>query len=199
MSQSQRVELILNQFYKKRIREKKLSLVSLLKAYADSKDGLDGFISSLDIIAVDQLCKSYYIDVVKYKEYHLSPENSNPSSKLEPFSDEWTRALHNEKSGKRLRLSKVAAFTAKWILKYKPINLEVEDNISPGSIDPKKRRLAASLNEDFALAHTFQLMNLDTSKIPDTVLADMIYHYRYRSFDERHFFIMLDHFYENYI
>lgn len=193
MSQSKRIEQIIQDYYENRIQQKTNGLLKELKSYIDSKPDLENFEASIDIVAVDTLCYSYFIDIIKYKEYHISPNDKS----LNAYSPEWVRGLHHEddKIGKRLKFSKVAAFTAKWLLKYKPISVEIIDGILPQDISPEERRIAASINEDFALLHSLQLLEVDSNKIEDSILMDMVYHFRYRSFDERHFFVL----YENIV
>lgn len=191
MSKSHRVEAIFNSFYEKRVKDKNISLQSHVLSYLDNKTGLDQFTASLDVIAVEKLCDAYFIDVIRYKEYHISPDDHNPIP-VDPLSREWAIALHNEETGKRLKFSKIAALTVKWLLKYKPIILSIDDGIDPESIDPRSRRVASFINEDFALIHSMRLINANISKVDEKTHADLIYHYKYRQFDERHFFLLYE-------
>jgi hypothetical protein len=193
MSQSQRVEKIIKDYYTKRLENKATSLVTELKSYIGSKEGLDSFEASVDFISVETLCYSYFIDVIKYKEYHLSPKDKN----IDPYSPQWVESLHHDdkEKGKRLKFSKVAAFTAKWLLKYKPISIQLIDGILPQQVNPEEKRRASSINEDFALLHSLQLLEINDEKLNSNLLMDMVYHFRYRAFDERHFFIL----YENIV
>ena len=108
------------------------------------------------------------------------------------MSETWEDLLHNEKNGKRLKLSKVAALTAKWLLKYKPITLLVDDDQSVKKIDPHTRRIASFINEDFALSHALILMKIDPKKIAENMQEGLLYHFKYRPFDERHFFLIFE-------
>lgn len=197
MESSRRIETILNKYYSTRIKDKASSLISEIEAYVDSKDGLDNFTADLNVVDVEALCYSYFIDVARYKEYHLCPDDVKRGQPLSPFTEEWAEKLHDEEKGKRLKFSKVAALTSKWLLRYKPITIELIDGVLPQSIPPEERRIATSINQDFALLHGLSLLEIDPSKVPHQLLMDMYYHLRYRSFDERHFFMIFEEIYRS--
>ena len=195
MSKSERIEAIVDKYYCNRMLEKANSLAGHVLLYLENKEGLDSFSASLNFVAIEKLCDAYFIDVIRYKEYHIGPSLGNH---LTPFSKEWTEALHGEEVGKRIKYSKIAALTVKWLLKCSPISLVLNDGIRPDQISPQEKRISSFINEDFALNHSMTLIKTPISKLIKKDYEDLIYHFKYRNYDERHFFIVYELLREKY-
>jgi hypothetical protein len=194
MSKSLRIEAIIREYYAERAKKKWLSLKGHAFSYLSSVEGLKNFSASLDPIAVEQLCDAYFIDVVRYKEYHSTPDKPD----IKPFSEDWAFHLHSEHSGKRVKFSKIAALTVKWLLKYHPIVLQLDKGVSVSSLPSQERRTASFINEAFALSYSLDIIKVEFSKIDPKECEDLLYHFKYRNYDERHFFLLYEYLRKKY-
>lgn len=190
MGKSARIEEIFEKCYASRASEKTTSMHLHIAAYLLEKQGLDDFTAYADPISLKHLNDAYFIDVIRYKEYHLKPSKTIAKSAL---SEQWALDLHSEgENGSRINKPKVSALTVKWILKYRPITVMIDDGKDISSINHETQRVASFVNEDFALSHALTLLEIPDSKINPRLAEDFLYHLKYRSFDERHFFMLFD-------
>jgi hypothetical protein len=86
------------------------------------------------------------------------------------------------KQDKLISRAKVAAFTAKWLLKYMPIYIFPKPGYKPTE-DEKIKMFHA--NESFALDHSTSLMGREAHLLPTETIEDILYHFKYRSSDDR--------------
>jgi len=135
---------------------------------------------SVDRVKIIALVDSYFLDVIRFKEYHFNPKNH---SELDVNSTAWLEAVHVEKN---INPAKIASFTAKWLLNYKPIILEPigDENLSLEDIE-----LINSAPAILALNFSLYLISLSQQAINERLAKAIIYHFRYRTFDERAFFL----------
>lgn len=177
---SDRIEIIYSKYYEERALDK----ANMIEALADevvngfSKILNDDFDVYLDFFKIASLVDSYYLDVIRYKEYHFDSE-----AESDCYSEEWTASVH-----KRLvSQSKVAALSIKWLLKYKPIQIHPMQTHEPSKKDVQ---LMLSVNEQLAMMYTFKILNVKSDEVEHSLLKDLEYHMRYRAYDEKHFFII---------
>ena len=187
MSNAERVEAIFQKNYKAEAENKAHSIHTHIQSFLTEVPDMDMFEAAVDHFAIKNLTNAYFIDVIRYKEYHFTPKIKKGDSLLDPLSEAWTSKLHDQTDGPKINAQKIAALTVKWLLKYRPINLRTETR--ENDIPEKILRKAEFINERFSLAHTAGLLSLNLS---ESDLTDLLYHFRYRNYDERHFFIIFD-------
>ncbi len=116
---------------------------------------------------------SYFLDVIKYKEYHFD-------CNLELHSEAWSKYIHDNK---KINDSKVAAFSAKWLLKAAPIY------IIPKADTPIVSDFLCHINEFFVLnCVLYCLLKYDFDLIDEDDYKKLFYDFKYRSFDDRAYF-----------
>lgn len=192
---SPRIDRIFKDFYKDAAVERYLLLVKMAQEFVGQLDILSGcnvYISDLKILkAVD----SYFLDVIRYKEYHFQTEMGDAASRTESekserenafYGKEWAHKVH---VGKLINDSKVAAFLAKWLLKASPIYI-VPDDSEKLSEDQKSVLICA--NELFALTCALYALRIDIKDISPEDIDDILYNFRFRAFDERAYFTKFD-------
>lgn len=118
---------------------------------------------------------SYFLDVIKYKEYHFDSNDTN-----DIYGEDWIIAIHKRK---KINDSKVAAFTAKWLLKTMPIY------INPLPTQLILDDYACHINESFALqCALYCLVGKNFASIDSDDYDKLFYDFKYRPFDERAYF-----------
>lgn len=179
---SDRVEMIYSKYYNERVWEK----VNMLEALADMVvDGFsivlnDNYDVYLDFYKITSLVESYYLDVIEYKELYFFSlfEKDN-------YSEKWMASVHKRLVSHR----KVAALSIKWILKYQPIQIHPELIHTPSK---EHIRLMLSVNEVFAMMHTFKILKVKIEWVEYSLLRELDSHMRYNVYDEKHFFIIYE-------
>jgi hypothetical protein len=184
---SQRAEQIYALCYKDFARERVSFLtayaVNFLKTYAgmltaiDPSDQYNFEISKERIIA---LVDSYFLEVSRYKDYHTSCETH------EPFTQ--AAAMHVHKNN-FLKRSKVAAFTVKWILKTAPLAIYPNSIYTP---TPEKKKIIVEVNAHYAFQVAMRLLEIDMKNITGSETRELIYHFMYRDYDDRSFFMIFE-------
>lgn len=183
---SRRIEAIYNRFYKKRIRNR----FRIYKAVYAALEGevqrtLPGYSLELDEIAVAEAIRSYFLDVIRYKEYHFNPERTGEKpSDINPLSIKWIVAIHKKK---RINSNKVAALSVKWLLMYKPIS--VRRNFSEMTSD-KENYLTTHINEFFALSVGLYALDLSIQDLDSEIVREIVYNLRFRDYDEGAYFMI---------
>lgn len=130
----------------------------------------------IDMERIAELVRSYFLDVVRYKEYHFSAKNG-----ADPFSREWAADVH----GQRINDSKVATLTAKWILSYKPISYT-----RPTNAQYRADASLIAVNEHFAMHCACYALGLHIEDIDPIRYDELIYNLRFRRFDEGAYFMV---------
>lgn len=193
---------IFNRHYKNRCYERRDNIDAFADIFIhEIVDPRDNHLYSLQIntFAISELTLAAFVDTIRYKEYHLTPKNNYGVDMTTPNTRDWHDALHLEpdsnsssKNHSLIKPSKVAAFTAKWILKYKPINVIAKDEYSLINMNSEQVKRSTSFNEKFALLYCLKaIMNIDHG-ISHDILSTILYHFKYRQFDDRHFQIIFE-------
>ena len=138
----------------------------------------------IDEAKLDHAVLSYFLDVIRYKEYHFNPKSQENIDSVDVYSKKWSSIIHN----KFLNDSKVGSFTVKWILKSSPINLVLKNTDYDPSDDEMK--IATTVNERFAVICLMECLNLRF--IPPKEHRSLMYDFRYRNYDEKIYFKRYD-------
>jgi len=127
------------------------------------------FVFCIDDTRLNHLVKSYFYDIIRYKEFHFSETNG--------YTEE---IIHKPKEdgGKYIDNAKQAAYMVKWISKVKPISVDkLEDTeLSDGQIN-----LSITLNE--LLAYMYANAILEVGFDGDRA-DDISYQLHYRPYEE---------------
>lgn len=213
---SSRAERIFEKHYSLRQPARFKNLYTVFDRLAAYVDALEmGVQLSLDYMALAEIVRSYFYDVIRYKEYHFDPEMLSPEGEInpqvrekleslgkdsleaiDPLSKEWTELVHETVN---INASKVASYTAKWILRYKPITVisnqsDVENFSQSDVADAFKNQsmFLADINEHFALQCVLIATNVALSDVSKEKQRDLIYNFKFRSFDESAYFMILN-------
>ncbi|MBL8574037.1 MAG: hypothetical protein JNM13_10205 [Hyphomicrobiaceae bacterium] len=173
---------IYNCYYSNKGRDRYDALVKYTRKFLDILTVSKKSICIVDEIKCLALIDSYFLDVIRFKEYHFYPKDREFNPEL-GASEEWLRAVHCDKM---LSPSKVGAYTAKWILKYCPIIIVPRDD---QELTPGERRELLSANAMLALQFSLACMGLDVDDVDPGIAREMLYHFRFRGFDDRAFFL----------
>jgi hypothetical protein len=152
----------------------------------------------LDYERLGESIRSYFLDTIRYKEYHFDPEPKpekvqkildelkvNSFEEIDPLSVEWTRLVHETVN---INASKVAAYTVKWLLQYKPISVFSDgDQVN----DTSQLGIISNINELYALNCALLELKLDAGDIQAKKLDELVYCFRFRNFDEASYFMIL--------
>lgn len=171
---SKRIKYIFEKYYMDVAKERfHILLDSAHKFMSAQTFNCDGYF--IDENRLAKAVDSYFLDVIKFKEYHFNNEDFD-----DIHSEEWIRRIHVDQ---KINDSKVAAFTAKWLLKSSLIY--VKSSIDQPILDD----FTCHINEAFALncvlytllGHKYDLLDRDD-------LDKLFYDFKYRPFDERGYF-----------
>lgn len=184
---SARIASIFREFYRKEASDKLTHLSEEMELFVSSLSlDPDRITASIEKHILKQIIFSYFLDVIKYKEYHFNPRVKPGEDPLEPLSKLFTTAVHRQHEDrtrdKILNRPKAAAFTAKWILRYMPIAISVKEGIDL-TVDENWNMTHA--NEMFAFDHGLALMGRDTTLLQRETIDDVLYHFKYRPTDDR--------------
>lgn len=189
----------LYKYYEDREAQRALNLYTIFESMAAAVEKAGGtFELYMDYSRLGELIRSYFLDVIRYKEYHFNPDENYPEFQneikrlgvaaledLHPLSPEWSELVHRTAN---INKSKVAAFTVKWILAYKPISvISRQSEPLPGS----QPMYFACINEYFALNAALFALEIDASKVSERKIDELIYAFRFRKFDELSYFMIL--------
>lgn len=173
-SVSRRILELFERYYTKRAEERVIQIVSFAHSLME---GLDYDVAGyyVDENRIIKAIDSYFLDVIKYKEYHFNCEKHSDVN-----SQEWASYIHVEK---KINDSKVAAFSAKWLLKASPIFILPKDGT------PIVDDFLCHINEFFALnCVLYCLLQYDYDLIDEDDYKKLFYDFKYRMFDERSYF-----------
>lgn len=177
---SKKVEEIFSNYYY----EKSHEMVNFIRIQSQEILGKidlsDEFDAYRDMHTIITLVDSYYLDVIRYKEYHFDGlEDSN--------SDDWLQSIHLKKF---ISNNKSASLCSKWILKFQPIQIHTSDPDYQPTKDETK--LILSVNSYLAISCSLAILKIDPRKNKNIqpLLDEIVYHMMYRQFDEKHFFLV---------
>lgn len=175
---SKRYSHIFNQYYAQTAKKRFHFCITFIDSWISKIDIGDEFIHVVDHERLSKAIDSYFLDVIKYKEYHFNSDIEDV------YSEAWCKDVHEEH---RINDSKVAAFTAKWLLKAAPISIMPKD-FSSSTPRPENDDIC-HINERFALDCSLyalfrnSYLNLDASSY-----ENLYYDFKYRNYDERIYF-----------
>ena len=104
MSRAERVEAIFQKNYKGEAENKAHSIHTHIQTFLAEVPDMDMFEAAVDHFAVKNLTNAYFVDVIRYKEYHFTPKVKVGSDPLHPLSEDWTSNLHDPVSYTHLTL-----------------------------------------------------------------------------------------------
>jgi len=213
-SVSRRTKALYDRFYAERIpqRYENLYLVyDRLASYVDASH--TGIKLELDYLCLAEIVRSYFLDTIRYKEYHFDPkavdkiQNEEVRAEVisalarmrvqsvddvDPLSAEWSELVHRSVN---INSSKVAAYTVKWIIRYKPISVVRLNSTDPSAETlpeiVKPQSFLTNINEQFALHSALLTLGIDAAKVPQKKIDELIYCFRFRPFDESAYFMIL--------
>ncbi len=172
---SERFIAIYDQYYISRFSKRFDYFVELFKAmenaYKPNRFGVDLVV---DLEKLAQVVQSYFLDVIRYKEYHFTV-----GVEADPLSLDWIREIHEYK---RVNSSKVAAFSTKWILRHRPISYKKVEFL--GAAGGCQDIHLEFINEHYALLLTCQALGIVLRDINPNKYSELLYYLRYRNFDE---------------
>ncbi|MBU3259992.1 hypothetical protein KPG71_08310 [Roseovarius sp. PS-C2] len=213
-SVSKRTKTLYERFYADREAQRFSTLYQVFEKLASYVEASNlGARLEVDYMCLAEIVRSYFLDTIRYKEYHFDAKDLKSISnealaqevaatlqrfgvdsidKLDPLSPEWTELVHNSVN---INASKVAAYTAKWILKYKPISVIMvsgEQGVKaslPQVVKPHP--FLTNINEEFALHCALLVLGIKAEQVPQKKIDELIYCFRFRDFDELSYFMIL--------
>lgn len=133
---------------------------------------------------LSHLVKSYFYDVIRYKEFHFSPESDLPE-------DQEKIHLALTSGGRHINDPKQIAYLVKWITKVKPISiifLCANESLRNGADGPnltaKQEELIAAINEYFAVHLALSFFKLSYQDLGNVEVERLVYQLHYRPFEE---------------
>lgn len=210
-SVSKRTSAIYERYYEEREAQRFANLFQIfdrLAAYVAASNL--GAKLEIDYFSLAEIVRSYFLDAIRYKEYHFDPKLERNveliSAKLDemgvaslddidPLSQEWTEIVHTTAN---INASKVAAYTAKWILRNKPISvISTDKDITAITSDKSSTRIGVpqffltNINEEFAYHCALVVLGIDATDVSPKKHDELIYCFRFRNFDESSYFMIL--------
>ena len=177
---STRIQHALTFHYDEKSKERYRSFVLNAEKFCSNQELPDNVSYKVQKIKLRALVKSYFLDVIKYKEYHFEPDLPNKTLAL--HGKDWMRAVHAEKE---INHSKIFAFTVKWVMKHAPLSFWV-DSDQLLSVEDEAR--INSANARFALHMAFLLIGKSMYSVDRGHISRLTYHLMYRTIDERSMF-----------
>lgn len=203
---SERTEQIYLRHYSDREQKRFANLYTVFDRLAILVDGAQvGARIAIDVDVLGEVVRSYFLDVIRYKEYHFDPDpdaikksdegyyvwgQAENSEFIDPLSEKWTELVHR---GVNINGNKVAAYTAKWILKFKPISVLTNSEADVNNIKsiPNQSHILNFINEYYALYCVLAALEIDAKLIDPRKIEELIYTFRFRNFEEKSFFMIL--------
>jgi hypothetical protein len=180
---SSRVQFLYKEYYYNKAKMRHDFFCRYTEKFLEKIPFEDNLLYSVDTIKMSALIDSYFLDVIRFKEYHF---NTPLSEEHDPFSQAQTASIHCEKL---ISLSKVAAYTAKWLLKYSPIFIQPSQNVQLSS---EEQNIVCAAPAILALNLSLRSMGVDIEALDKAIYKNLIYHFRFRNFDERAAFLYFD-------
>ena len=136
------------------------------------------------------ISKAYFIDIIRYKEYHYNPEEEGLSY------DKYAEAIHGGEKPRLLDADKRAGFLVKWILRAQPIQVDVPTDVDLESYENQNE--VWYVNEHFALFVLWQILGISAKKVTEREKTTLLHQFRYRPFDENLFSLTFKKLQEKY-
>ena len=139
--------------------------------------------TSIDFLAIDAFVTSYFLDVIKFKEYHFYSNGLYADRDGEHDCNlptkEFDKKIHE---GKLLNSSKVGAFTAKWLLKYHPLLVTQKPD---AEVELYERRHIQNIPFIVACNIALRAMGIEPDEVPSDLYRSLVYHLRFRTYEDR--------------
>jgi hypothetical protein len=179
---SSRIEYIYREYYYEKARARHHALIQYADLFLKNLPIYNKCNCRVDFQKMVALVDSYFLDVIRFKEYHFQPKL--PNGTVDVFSKDWMDYVHREKL---LHPSKVGALLSKWILKYSPIIIIPK---SEELISQDDAKIICSANAGFALNFSLSSMGVSQEDIDKETASDVLYHFRFRNYEDRSFFLI---------
>lgn len=180
---SERIGYIYKKFYATRAEDRSVKMAQLADAFVKGLGLEQSCDVRIDFEKIIKLVDSYFLDVIRYKEYHFT---ANKHFDLDHNCGQWAETIHK----KLINDSKVASFVAKWILMAKPIYLFPKDDKQDLSFQDEEIRVA--VNELFAITNVLDALKINRNEVSEKDIDDLLYHFRFRPYNERDFFLIFE-------
>ena len=155
---SKRVEEIFSTYYLEKSKSKETFIRKNAALAVDEleKKGLgNNFDAYIDDYLISSLVDSYFLDVIRYKEYHFNNNDIGADDK------KWVVRIHS----KRIAQNKAASLSSKWILKYKPIQIHPVRGYS-NQITLKERSIILKSNSFLAIHCAMMMLDINPGENP---------------------------------
>lgn len=143
------------------------------KDYFSKKSKIEAIISPFHI---ERLSRAYFIDIIRYKEYHYNPKKEDVSY------EDYVKEIHSGEDMQRLGPDKIAAYLVKWIVKAQPIQVEIPEDAELK--DPQLSDRIWYVNTYYALLVACEFLEFSIGTIDKKFRLDLIHHIRFRAYDE---------------
>lgn len=209
MSESEasvRICSIYENYYKDKSREKAHDMYRIAVNFFDNPSRWENWSVQLELFTFNYVCRAYFIDVIRYKEYHFASKNKIPkdhsAQAISTSSEYWDEYVHNKSL---LNHAKRASFIAKWLMLVKPItavHLSMQESGQPIPSERDQKEYF-NLNAEFAIIYIITdcigpAWENCPQKTRDKFYDDLLYHFKFRPVDEKHFFLIFDTFFSAY-
>lgn len=175
---SDRYSRIFSEYYYDKAAERFDYLLRYSNLFLEALSYRDKVYCNVNALNVDAFTTSYFLDVIKFKEYHF-----HIPAQLDENVD---KEIHSEKL---LNASKVGAFTAKWLLKYSPIVILPKPE---STFDVFERRHIQNAPFILALNISLRSMGIQPHEVPTNIYKGILYHFRFRDIDDRSMILYFD-------
>lgn len=177
MSVSKRTQFIFDTFYKDKAKAKNKRIIEHYNKYYSSIELSEKFNFRICEVKTMEYVVAYYMDVIKYKESHFySDINYQEDSKNH------LEEIHS----KKINFPKVASFSAKWLLKDPPASIFYDKDYIPTD---EEEQLVYTANETCVLSYVMEVIDIDFDD-KNEIYGDILYHFKFRNFDHRHFILI---------
>jgi hypothetical protein len=174
---SDKYEKVFSKYYFDAAKQRFVDLTKYLEVYGEQIDFKTKLVIAVDHIKVNAFVTSYFLDVIRFKEYHFKSD-ADAKSKDEA-------SIHT----KLVSQSKAAAFTLKWMLKYQPLIVFAQD---PFKLSEHERVFLEFLPFLVAINFALRTMGIRPRDVPKEIFDDLLYHIRFRPYEERGFMLYFD-------
>jgi hypothetical protein len=174
---SEKYERVFAKYYFETARQRFVDLSTYLEVFCNEIDFKQKLVIAVDHIKVNAFITSYYLDIIRFKEYHFNTETISKSNH--------EKALHT----KLVSQTKAAAFTLKWMLKYQPLVAYAKD---PFDLVDHEKIFLEYLPFVVALNFSIRTLGIQPHALPHDTYQDLLYHLRFRPYEERGFMLYFD-------
>lgn len=175
MNISARYKRIFETYYVDLYQERVTELFDIITSYfvnviSDQFDfEEEGCFFCIDDTKLNHIVKSYFYDIIRYKEFHFSEEGVSTEEEIHCIK---------ENGGKYIDAAKQAAYMVKWILKVKPISID-KDNVD--ELSEAQINICITLNEFLSYMYANAILKIE---FDDVRAEDIVYQFHYRPYEE---------------